>query len=356
MSERNDMLSSIKNEEKNRLILLLQNKITSDCPKDLSPEENSKRILRNIYKKKVDRYGLIYPFAGEFAITYSTGKFLPFNDGTTFDIHKFYKLDITNSDELSNFDFELSDMAAGKLLDYISGKENPQNSVHYIVQILNKIKYNNKNWTVLYFLYFFLINSHSCKKPCYIIFAITRYTIWIIFFIVANLCTLYVLPNPDKIPYMFRQLVPSQFQERLFHMSREDKKAINEIISKHDKFKDFGDALNALKDKRPNLYNLSMEIKAYIDSKIYTLKPEAKEYVLKRIDEFRKVRPTIEHKYEYLEVLRAIHNTIEDYKKLSEESKTNIAMTFPKIFVYLTSEKFKRLVNGLLEDYESFSS
>lgn len=139
-------------------------------------------------------------------------------------------------------------------------------------------------------------------------------------------------------------------------MSREDKKAINEIISKHDKFKDFGDALNALKDKRPNLYNLSMEIKAYIDSKIYTLKPEAKEYVLKRIDEFRKVRPTIEHKYEYLEVLRAIHNTIEDYKKLSEESKTNIAMTFPKIFVYLTSEKFKRLVNGLLEDYESFSS
>uniref|UniRef100_A0A0K0DSW4 Uncharacterized protein n=1 Tax=Strongyloides stercoralis TaxID=6248 RepID=A0A0K0DSW4_STRER len=204
MSERNDMLSSIKNEEKNRLILLLQNKITSDCPKDLSPEENSKRILRNIYKKKVDRYGfetkhfntivfnsniysLIYPFAGEFAITYSTGKFLPFNDGTTFDIHKFYKLDITNSDELSNFDFELSDMAAGKLLDYISGKENPQNSVHYIVQILNKIKYNNKNWTVLYFLYFFLINSHSCKKPCYIIFAITRYTIWIIFFIVVFL-------------------------------------------------------------------------------------------------------------------------------------------------------------------------
>ncbi|CEF59652.1 Hypothetical protein SRAE_X000139800 [Strongyloides ratti] len=204
MSERNEMLSSVKNEEKNRLKLLLQNKIASDCPKDLSPEENSRRILRNIYKKRVDQYGfetkhfntivfnsniysLIYPFAGEFAITYSNGRFLPFNDNTTFDIHKFYKLDITNSDELTTYDFELSDLAAGKLVEYISGNENPQNSVHYIVQILNKIKYDNKNWTVIYFLYFFLINAHISKKSCYIIFAITRYTIWIIFLIVVFL-------------------------------------------------------------------------------------------------------------------------------------------------------------------------
>ncbi|CEF59651.1 Nematode fatty acid retinoid binding family-containing protein [Strongyloides ratti] len=179
---------------------------------------------------------------------------------------------------------------------------------------------------------------------------------YILIVCLANLCYLYVLPNPDKIPYMFRQLIPSQFQERLFHMSKEDKRAINEIISKHDEFKDFSDALNALKNRRPNLYNLSMEIKGYIDGKIDTLKPEAKDYILNRIDEFRKVRPTIEHKYEYLEILRAIHNTIEEFKKLSEESKTNIAMTFPKIFVYITSEKFKKLIDGLLEDYENFSS
>uniref|UniRef100_A0A0K0FH04 Uncharacterized protein n=1 Tax=Strongyloides venezuelensis TaxID=75913 RepID=A0A0K0FH04_STRVS len=204
MSETNEIISVIRADEKRRLLFLLQHKIAVDYPKELSPEENKRRILRDIYRKKVDRYGfktkyfnsivfnsniysLIYPFAGEFALTFSNGQFLPFNERKNFDIHKVYRLDITNSDELKNYDFELSDIHAENLEDYIDGSENPQNSVHYIVKILDKIKYNNKNWTVIYFLYFFLINSQSCKKPCYIIFLITRYTIWTLFLIVLFL-------------------------------------------------------------------------------------------------------------------------------------------------------------------------
>uniref|UniRef100_A0A0K0FH03 Fatty-acid and retinol-binding protein 1 n=1 Tax=Strongyloides venezuelensis TaxID=75913 RepID=A0A0K0FH03_STRVS len=179
---------------------------------------------------------------------------------------------------------------------------------------------------------------------------------YILVFCLANLIYSYVLPNPDKIPYMFRQFIPSQFQERLFHMSKEDRKAINEIIAHHDEYKDIGDALKALKEKRPNLYELSMEMKDYIDNKINELTPEAKKYVLKRIDVFREVRPTIEHKHEYLEVLQAIHDTIQEYNQLSEESRLNIAMTFPKEITYITSEKFKKLIDGLMEDFEETSS
>uniref|UniRef100_A0A0N4ZB62 Uncharacterized protein n=1 Tax=Parastrongyloides trichosuri TaxID=131310 RepID=A0A0N4ZB62_PARTI len=207
-SEVNEIFSLEKMEEKTKLLLMLKERISSGCPIELSPEENKRRILRDVYKKKINRYGLktkyynsivftsniyslIYPFAGEFAVTCSDGQFLPFDEKDGFTIHKVYTLDLSNVDELANFDFEVFDIHAKKLGEYISGNEKPQNSVHYVVKILNQIKYNNKEWTVVYFLYYFLVNAKSRKLSCYLIFAIFRYLIWISFVIVLVIRFIY---------------------------------------------------------------------------------------------------------------------------------------------------------------------
>uniref|UniRef100_A0A0N4ZB61 Fatty-acid and retinol-binding protein 1 n=1 Tax=Parastrongyloides trichosuri TaxID=131310 RepID=A0A0N4ZB61_PARTI len=161
---------------------------------------------------------------------------------------------------------------------------------------------------------------------------------------------MYVLPDPDKVPYMFRHLVPKQFHDRLFKMSDDDRNAVKQIIARHNEYKNINEALNALKIIRPSLYNLSIEIKEYIDEKLSLLEPEAKKYITKRIDDYRKIRPTIEHKTTYSEINETLRHTISDFIKLPESAKESIRKTFPNIMQYVTSPKFKKLVKGMLDD------
>jgi geranylgeranyl pyrophosphate synthase len=155
--------------------------------------------------------------------------------------------------------------------------------------------------------------------------------------------------NFQQIPDQFKDIVPEEVKTFYADLTDEDKSVLKDLASKHATFENEDQALEALKEKSPKLYEKAKELHTLVKTKIDSLNPEAKTFVNEVIEKVRALKPKGEEKPNLNKLRDEANQIIEKYKALSEEAKENLRATFPKITSVVQNEKFQQLAKGLLK-------
>ncbi|KAI1721112.1 nematode fatty acid retinoid binding protein (Gp-FAR-1) domain-containing protein [Ditylenchus destructor] len=157
----------------------------------------------------------------------------------------------------------------------------------------------------------------------------------------------------DKIPDQFKDIVPDEVKTFYSELTEEDKVILKELAGKHATFENEDQALEALKEKSPKLYEKAKALHTMVKEKIDSLKAEAKTFVTGVVEKLRSLKPKGDEKPNLNKLRDEASAIIEQYKALSEEAKEDLKATFPKITGVIQNEKFQKLAQGLLKKDEA---
>jgi len=155
--------------------------------------------------------------------------------------------------------------------------------------------------------------------------------------------------NFNQIPEQFKDIVPEEVKTFYAELTEEDKTILKELAGKHATFENEDQALEALKEKSPKLYEKAKALHTLVKDKIDALNPEAKAFVNGIIEKLRALKPKGDEKPNLNKLREEANSIIDQYKALSEEAKENLKATFPKITGVIQNEKFQKLAKGLLK-------
>jgi len=157
--------------------------------------------------------------------------------------------------------------------------------------------------------------------------------------------------NFQQLPEQLKEVVPEDVKNFYAELTEDDKAVLKEIAQNHASYENEDQALEALKAKSEKLYNKAVELRTHLKTKIDSLKPEAKTFVEGIIAKLRALKPKNDEEKPDLKKIREVASeVIESYKALSEDAKTNLQETFPKVSGVLKNEKFQAIASGLIKD------
>jgi TRAP-type C4-dicarboxylate transport system substrate-binding protein len=159
--------------------------------------------------------------------------------------------------------------------------------------------------------------------------------------------------NMNALPEQFKEFVPEEVKTFYAELTEEDKAVLKEIASNHAQYETEDQALDALKEKSPKLYEKANALRTLVKDKIDSLNADAKTFVNSIIEKLRSLKPKGEEKPNLNKLRETANEVIEQYKTLSEEAKENLKATFPKITSVIQNEKFRKLAQGLLKTEEN---
>ena len=155
--------------------------------------------------------------------------------------------------------------------------------------------------------------------------------------------------NFQQIPDQFKDIVPEEVKTFYNELTDEDKSVLKDIAGKHTSYDNEEQALEALKEKSPKLYEKAKALHTLVKDKIDSLQPEAKTFVNGVIEKLRSLKPKGDEKPNLNKLRDEANAIIEQYKALSDEAKENLKATFPKITGVVSNEKFQQLAKGFLK-------
>ncbi|KAF8355801.1 hypothetical protein PRIPAC_97739 [Pristionchus pacificus] len=155
----------------------------------------------------------------------------------------------------------------------------------------------------------------------------------------------------DDVPAEYKDLIPAQAKEFLTSLTDEDKKILKEVAMNYKEYKTEEDALNALKEKSPALYEKAQKLGNYLKEKLDALNPEAKKFAEEIFGDARKIQAAvIAGNRPSLDELKAkAVEIVNKFKALSDEAKADIEKQFPITASVVKNEKFQELAKKLLE-------
>jgi len=162
-----------------------------------------------------------------------------------------------------------------------------------------------------------------------------------------------MLLNFDKIPEQYKEFVPEEVKKFMAELTDEDKSVLKEVAGRHSSFETEDQALEAVKEKSPALYEKVKALHTLVTDKVNSLSDEAKTFVKASIEKVKALRPKGEEKPNLNKLRETANQIITEYNKLSEEAKTNLKNTFPQITGVIQNEKFQALAKSLLKQDEA---
>ncbi|GMT17318.1 hypothetical protein PFISCL1PPCAC_8615, partial [Pristionchus fissidentatus] len=154
----------------------------------------------------------------------------------------------------------------------------------------------------------------------------------------------------DDVPAEYKDLIPSQAKEFLTGLTDDDKKILKELAGNYATYKTEEEALNALKEKSPALYEKAEKVYSLVQSKIDALGDEAKTFATDIIKEARKIQASVfAGNQPTLDELKAkAVAEFAKYEALSPEAKADLEKHFPITAGVFKNEKFQELAKKLL--------
>ncbi|GMT17324.1 hypothetical protein PFISCL1PPCAC_8621 [Pristionchus fissidentatus] len=154
----------------------------------------------------------------------------------------------------------------------------------------------------------------------------------------------------DDVPAEYKDLIPAQAKEFLTGLTEDDKKILKEVAANYASYKSEDEAMAALKEKSPALFEKAEKLHNLLKSKIDLLGEEAKKFAKEIIGEARAIqaavvsgtKPTLE------ELKAKVLSGVEKYKALSAEAKADLEKQFPITATVFKNEKFQELAKKLL--------
>ncbi|KAF8356817.1 hypothetical protein PRIPAC_91812 [Pristionchus pacificus] len=149
----------------------------------------------------------------------------------------------------------------------------------------------------------------------------------------------------DDVPAEYKDLIPAQAKEFLTGLTDEDKKVLKEIAANYASYKNEDEALNALKEKSPALYEKAEKLGAYLKEKLDALNPEAKKFAEEIFGDARKIQAQVVagNKPSIAELKDKVIEIVGKFEALSAEAKADIEKQFPITASIVKNEKFQEL-------------
>uniref|UniRef100_A0A915CUP1 Fatty-acid and retinol-binding protein 1 n=1 Tax=Ditylenchus dipsaci TaxID=166011 RepID=A0A915CUP1_9BILA len=137
--------------------------------------------------------------------------------------------------------------------------------------------------------------------------------------------------NFNQIPEQFKDIVPEEVKTFYDELTEEDKTVLKDLAGQHATFENEEQALEALKEKSPKLYEKAKALHTLVKDKINSLtNADAKTFVNGIIEKLRAMKPKGDEKPNLNKLREEANAIIEQYKALSEEAKENLKATFQK--------------------------
>ncbi|GMS87338.1 hypothetical protein PENTCL1PPCAC_9513 [Pristionchus entomophagus] len=154
----------------------------------------------------------------------------------------------------------------------------------------------------------------------------------------------------DDVPAEYKDLIPAQAKEFLTGLTEDDKKVLKEVAANYANYKSEDEAMAALKEKSPALFEKAEKLHNLLKEKIDALGEEAKAFAKEVIGEARKIQAQIVagNKPSLDELKKKVVSGVEKYKALSPEAKADIEKQFPITATVFKNEKFQELAKKLL--------
>ncbi|KAF8358535.1 far-1 [Pristionchus pacificus] len=154
----------------------------------------------------------------------------------------------------------------------------------------------------------------------------------------------------DDVPAEYKDLIPAQAKEFLTGLTEEDKKILKEVAANYANYKTEDEALNALKEKSPALFEKAEKLHLMLKEKLDALNAEAKKFAEEIIGEARAIQAQIVsgNKPTLADLKAKVVAGVEKYKALSPEAKSDIEKQFPITASVFKNEKFQELAKKLL--------
>uniref|UniRef100_A0A0N4ZCR6 Uncharacterized protein n=1 Tax=Parastrongyloides trichosuri TaxID=131310 RepID=A0A0N4ZCR6_PARTI len=185
-------------EEGRILKNLFQEKISMESQSYKAHEKKINDFLKCLINLKYKKFGTktdynfhiifaptfffsIFPFGGEFNVTFSDGTVLPFLGTENFCITKAWKININTLAESNIYNEKLMKHHMNSLREFVENKMSPVSSLIVVCNFLNEINYENKEWNVLYFLFRFMLDNLWVKKKTCFFFLILQTILWVLF-------------------------------------------------------------------------------------------------------------------------------------------------------------------------------
>jgi hypothetical protein len=128
-----------------------------------------------------------------------------------------------------------------------------------------------------------------------------------------------------------RDLLPSEVVDFYDGLTDEDKTVLQEIAAKHVTFENEDQALDALKEKSPKLYDKAAELRQLLKGKLDALNPEAKTFVNGVIERLKAVRPNGGERPNLMEISRMADEVLEQYRALPDDARESLKVNFPRL-------------------------
>ncbi|MCD9904705.1 hypothetical protein LUR56_40560 [Streptomyces sp. MT29] len=137
-----------------------------------------------------------------------------------------------------------------------------------------------------------------------------------------------LLESGERLSELAR-ILPLEASTFYLWLTNEDKAVLKEIASHAGDYANEDELLQALKEKSPRLYEKAVELRDLVKAKIDSLAPEAKTFVESVIEKVRSLKPKADEELDPEKVREAVQATVEQFRALSAEAKSDLTRTFP---------------------------
>ncbi|KAI1722053.1 nematode fatty acid retinoid binding protein (Gp-FAR-1) domain-containing protein [Ditylenchus destructor] len=154
--------------------------------------------------------------------------------------------------------------------------------------------------------------------------------------------------SPEILLQQIKAIVPQEVINA-FTLTEDERAALADMTSGRLTFETEEQAVEALNERSPQLYQKLLPVITVLKEKIESLTPEAKSFVFGVVDKVQSLKPNRGEKPNLKEIQKVVFKIIEQYKALSDEAKENLQASFPIITRVFQNEKFQKLIQNLLK-------
>ncbi|KAI1718582.1 nematode fatty acid retinoid binding protein (Gp-FAR-1) domain-containing protein [Ditylenchus destructor] len=154
--------------------------------------------------------------------------------------------------------------------------------------------------------------------------------------------------SPEVLLQQVRDIVPEEVINA-FMLTEDEKAVLADMTSGRLTFETEEQAIEALNERSPQLYQKLLPIFTVFKEKIESLSPEAKSFVFGLVDKVQDLKPNRGEKPNKKKIIDVVFKIIEQYKALSDEAKENLKASFPIVTRVIQNEKFQMLVQIFLK-------